>query len=82
MEIAYYTFPHREGRGIATAMVRDLTERASPHVTVVIAHTLPVENASCKVLRRCGYERTDEAIDPDDGLVWRWQLRTIVSSGT
>jgi len=26
VEIAYFTFPHREGRGIATAMVRELTE--------------------------------------------------------
>jgi hypothetical protein len=73
VEIAYYTFPHREGRGIATAMARTLTDRASPDVTLVIAHTLPVENASCKVLRRSGYEWAGEVIDPEDGLVWRWQ---------
>jgi RimJ/RimL family protein N-acetyltransferase len=73
VEIAYYTFPHRERRGVATAMVRALTARASPHVTLVIAHTLPVENASCRVLQRCGYGWADEVIDPEDGLVWRWQ---------
>jgi RimJ/RimL family protein N-acetyltransferase len=73
VEIAYYTFPHREGRGIATAMVNELTQRASRCVSRVIAHTLPIENASAKVLRRCGYQRAGEVIDPEDGLVWRWQ---------
>jgi RimJ/RimL family protein N-acetyltransferase len=77
VEIAYYTFPHREGRGIATAMARELTFCASPHVAFVIAHTLPVENASCKVLRRCGYALVGEAIDPEDGLVWRWRVPAI-----
>jgi ribosomal-protein-alanine N-acetyltransferase len=80
VEIAYYTFPHREGRGIATAMVHELTERASRCVSLVIAHTLPIENASAKVLRRCGYQRSDEVIDPEDGLVWRWQYPTNASS--
>lgn len=75
VEIAYYTFPHREGCGIATAMARTLTDRALPHVDLMIAHTLPVENASCKVLQRCGYERVGDVIDPEDGLVWRWQQR-------
>jgi len=73
VEIAYYTFPHREGRGIAAAMVHELTQRASRCVSRVIAHTLPIENASAKVLRRCGYQRAGEVIDPEDGLVWRWQ---------
>jgi len=76
VEIAYYTFPHREGRGVATAMARELTDRASRHVARIIAHTLPAENASCKVLRRCGYERAGDVIDPEDGLVWRWQRLT------
>jgi ribosomal-protein-alanine N-acetyltransferase len=85
VEIAYFTFPHREGHGIATAMVRELTDRASPHVARVIGHTLPVENASCRVLRRCGYERAGEVIDPEDGLVWRWRRGTtayLVDSAT
>ena len=73
VEIAYYTFPHRERRGVATAMVRALTAGASPHVTLVIAHTLPVENASCRALQRCSYRWAGEVIDPEDGLVWRWQ---------
>lgn len=80
VEIAYYTFPHREGRGIATAMVHELTKRALRRVPLVIAHTLPIGNASCKILRRCGYQRAGEVIDPDHGLVWRWQYPTNASS--
>ena len=72
VEIAYYTFPHREGRGVATAMVRELTRRASPSVARVVAHTLPLENASSRVLRRCRFEQVGEVIDPEDGPVWRW----------
>jgi RimJ/RimL family protein N-acetyltransferase len=80
VEIAYYTFPHREGCGVATAMARELTARALPHVDRVVAHTLPVDNASSRVLRRCGFEQAHEVIDPEDGLVWRWQRPTMVSS--
>jgi hypothetical protein len=29
------------------------------------------------VLRRCGFEQAGEVIDPEDGLVWRWQRPTI-----
>jgi hypothetical protein len=61
VEIAYYTFPHREGCGIATAMVRELTDRASPHVAFAIAHTLPVENASCNSTLFTVYQ-TDQAL--------------------
>jgi [ribosomal protein S5]-alanine N-acetyltransferase len=60
---------------------RELTARALPRVALVIAHTLPIENASCQVLRRCGYRRAGEVIDPQDGLVWRWQRPTVASSG-
>ena len=80
VEIAYYTFPHREGHGVATAMVRELTRRASPFVARVVAHTLPLENASSRVLRRCGFEPVGEVIDPEDGPVWRWHRPREASS--
>jgi [ribosomal protein S5]-alanine N-acetyltransferase len=28
-----------------------------------------------KVLTRCGFERTGQVVDPEDGLVWRWEIR-------
>ncbi len=37
------------------------------------AHTLPAPNASTRVLAKCGFERTGEVEDPEDGLVWRWE---------
>ena len=34
-----------------------------------------VEIASTRVLTKCGFSRIGEVIDPDDGLVWRWEKR-------
>lgn len=74
VEIAYMTFPACERRGHATAMaaalVRIAFEAGSP---LVIAHTLPQENASTRALLRNGFVFAGEAIDPEDGLVWRWE---------
>lgn len=75
VEIAYFTFPEFEGRGIATAMARALTEmavQAQPGVTVA-AQTLPVENASNAILRKLGFQLVGTAVDADVGEVWEWQ---------
>ncbi|HEX8573414.1 MAG TPA: GNAT family N-acetyltransferase [Allosphingosinicella sp.] len=76
VEIAYMTFPEFEGRGHATAMAGALAriafEAGSP---LVIAHTLPEENSSGRALRRNGFVNAGETIDPEDGLVWRWERR-------
>lgn len=76
VEIAYFTFPSFEGRGVATAMARRLLEmaRASQEVREVIAHTLPERNASTRVLEKIGMCHVGEVIDPEDGPVWRWRL--------
>jgi GNAT superfamily N-acetyltransferase len=56
-------------------VVRQLLDRArKAGVHVVWAHTLPEENPSTKVLGRCGFVRTGEIQDPDDGPIWRWEL--------
>lgn len=73
VEIAYMTFPAFEGRGHATAMARALTGMAESESIRPIAHTLPEENASNKALRRSGYAFAGEVMDPEDGLVWRWE---------
>ena len=68
--------PARQRRGIATAVVRELIERGRrAGLCVAVAHTLAEENASAKVLTRCGFTRTAELDDPDEGRVWRWELR-------
>lgn len=71
VEVAYCTFPLFEGRGYATMMARALCERAGNRR--VIAHTLPTWNASCRVLQKAGFVRSGETMDPEDGLVWRWE---------
>ena len=75
VEIAYHVYPDHESRGYATEAAAALTSYAftRPDVKVVRAHTLPESNASTRVLTKCGFEKLGEVIDPDDGLVWRWE---------
>jgi [ribosomal protein S5]-alanine N-acetyltransferase len=75
VEIAYGLAPAYQGRGYATEAARELTARAfaTGQVRRVIAHTLPEPNASTRVLTRCGFIHVGEVIDPEDGLVWRWE---------
>jgi RimJ/RimL family protein N-acetyltransferase len=76
VEIGYAVAPSRQRRGIATAVVRELVARADrAGLRTVLAHTLAERNASTKVLERCGFRRTGELIDPDEGAVWSWELQ-------
>jgi [ribosomal protein S5]-alanine N-acetyltransferase len=75
VEIAYSVNPEHEGKGYATEAAGALVSYAFSHrqVRVVRAHTLPESNASTRVLMKCGFRRVGEVIDPEDGLVWRWE---------
>ena len=75
VEIAYGIVPEFEGRGYATEAAALLVGFASGNseVRLIRAHTLPTKNASTRVLTKCGFEYMGEAVDPDDGLVWRWE---------
>ena len=72
VEIAYFTFPAFEGRGYGTGMAAALVARAGARR--VIAHTLPVRNASCRILEKSGFTFAGQVEDPEDGLVWRWEV--------
>ncbi len=75
VEIGYLTFPQYEGQGVASAVAAGLVGIAREQGScAVFAHTLPQENASTGVLRRNGFIRAGEAVDPDEGTVWRWRL--------
>ncbi len=75
-ELGYSVAPARRGRGIATAVVRQLLARArAAGLAEAIAHTLPERSPSTSVLTRCGFEKVDEVVDPEDGPVWRWRIR-------
>jgi hypothetical protein len=39
----------------------------------VCAHTLPDGIASQRALLKAGFQRTGEVVDPEDGLVWRFE---------
>jgi glutathione peroxidase len=76
VELGYAVAPARQGRGIATDVVRELLRRArEAGVDMVIAHTLPEESASTAVLHKCGFTRGADSADPDEGTVWRWEMR-------
>ena len=79
VEIAYGIHPEYQGRGYATEVARALVAFAfaSGRVGLVCAHTRPEENASTHVLTKCGFEWIGEVMDPEDGLVWRWELLPV-----
>lgn len=74
-EIAYSVSEEHRGKGYATEAARALTEfaLATAQVRIVRAHTRPASNASTTVLTRCGFRNVGEVVDPEDGLVWRWE---------
>ena len=75
VEVAYGVDPDHQGKGYATEVAEALTAWAfgDPRVRVVCAHTLPEPNASTRVLTKCGFRHLGEVMDPEDGLVWRWE---------
>jgi [ribosomal protein S5]-alanine N-acetyltransferase len=76
VEIAYFTFPGHESRGMATRMASELIRLAldkRPTVTVV-AQTLPEESASTSVLKKLQFRLVGTVEHPEDGPVWEWQL--------
>jgi ribosomal-protein-alanine N-acetyltransferase len=75
VEIAYGVNADQQGRGYATEAAEALTRYAleNPQVRLVCAHTRPEENASTRVLTKCGFRQVGEVNDPEDGFVWRWE---------
>ena len=72
VEIAYFTFPGFESRGIATDMALTLI-RIAPGIEFM-AQTLPVENASNSILRKLGFQFAGTVDDEEEGRVWEWLL--------
>jgi [ribosomal protein S5]-alanine N-acetyltransferase len=75
VEIAYGVAPDHQGHGYATEAAEALVADAfsSGQVRVVRAHTFADSNASARVLAKCGFQPVGQVIDPEDGLVWRWE---------
>jgi RimJ/RimL family protein N-acetyltransferase len=75
VEIAYGIAPDYQGNGYATEAAQALVSYAfsNSRIRIVRAHTRPEPNASTRVLTKCGFRRVGDVMDPDDGLVWRWE---------
>lgn len=74
-EIAYFTFPGNEGRGIAREMAMALMREArqAGATETFIAHTLPGEGPSTSILRKLGFECLGVIEHPEDGAIWKWR---------
>lgn len=75
VEIAYAVNEDLRGKGHGTEIARGLVAFAfsHPEIRTVIAHTLPDGAASQRILKKCGFSKTGEHVDPEDGLVWRFE---------
>lgn len=76
VELAYGIVPSFQGQGYATEAAQGAMAMAlqDDRVQRIRAHTLPEANASTRVLTKCGFDFVGDAHDPEDGLVWRWEL--------
>lgn len=76
VEVAYGIDPPHQGCGYATEATGELVRfaLADARVQRVRAHTKPDNVASKRVLERNGFGYVGEVIDPEDGLVARWEL--------
>ncbi len=76
VEIAYFTFPPFERRGIATGMATQLIAiaRAAYPEIEVFAQTLPERNASNSILKKLRFELAGQVNHPEEGRVWEWRL--------
>ncbi|MBL0024226.1 MAG: GNAT family N-acetyltransferase [Saprospiraceae bacterium] len=77
VEIGYEIAPHYRNKGFATEMAEALISNAFSDIKVklIIAHTLREENASAKILTKCGFIKVGDIDDPDDGPIWKWELK-------
>lgn len=75
VEIAYFTFPGHEGKGVATEMARRLMQIAwtEEPTAILCAQTLPERSASTRVLEKLGFHLAAERMHPEDGRVWHWE---------
>ena len=77
IEIAYGVDPTHRGRGYAKEAAAALVEFAiGAGARRILAHTKPENIVSAHVLAACSFERIGEVVDPEDGLVWRWELKS------
>lgn len=77
IEIGYEIASEFRNRGFATEAACGMIDYAftNEEIQTVIAHTLAEKNASNAVLKKVGMKFKEELKDPEEGKVWRWQIR-------
>jgi RimJ/RimL family protein N-acetyltransferase len=77
VEIAYGIAPEHQNKGYATEVAAALVEfaRADAQVRTIRAHTIESANASTRVLAKCGFQPCGQVVDPEDGPVFRWEIK-------
>jgi len=75
VEITFFTLPHFEGHGHATAMARELVAiaHANRNPPRIAAQTAAVESPATSVLRNAGFVRTGVFHHPHAGKRWNWE---------
>jgi RimJ/RimL family protein N-acetyltransferase len=81
VEIAYFTFPGHEGKGVATQMAGQLLliAQETKQSLIVAAQTLPDRNASHRVLEKLGFTCKGSLEHGEDGTVLEWQRFGLVT---
>ncbi|MCE7058456.1 GNAT family N-acetyltransferase [Dyadobacter sp. CY343] len=76
VEIGYEIMPSHRGKGLGTETAQGLVDHAfgQSGVLKVVAHTLSEENTSARLLEKIGFAQTEDVSDPDEGLLWRWEI--------
>lgn len=76
VEIGYAIAASHQNRGLATEAALGMIDAAFsfPDVKMVDAHTLAEENASTKVLQKCGMDKIGEKLGTEDGDIWHWRV--------
>jgi RimJ/RimL family protein N-acetyltransferase len=84
IELGYAIAPSWEGRGLATAAVRELLREAfaAPEVQTVLAHTLAQPGPSVRVLQKAGFTHDGEVADDEVGMTWRFRLDRAPATDT
>jgi [ribosomal protein S5]-alanine N-acetyltransferase len=84
VEIAYGIAPGYQGKGYATEAAAAMIQFASedPRVKGICAHTLAETSASTRVLQKCGFTKSGDAVDPENNLpIWRWERGLLSQTG-
>lgn len=77
VEIAYWTFPAFEGKGVASFACSELIQIAQKEDSTILitAKTAPEHNASSHILKKNGFMFSKIVQDHEIGDAWLWVLK-------